>query len=78
MFKTAIPRQFNDEKTFIIVTTTEAAFEVTYQMSSTAMFSLALFINFSLKPLWIFKNVMQVVSYCRILRQIPANLKSAV
>lgn len=27
-----------------------------------------------MKPLWIFKNVMQVIVHCRILRQLPANL----
>ena len=45
-------------------------------MGSTATLIFSLLVNFSLKQLWIFKNVMQVIVLLRILKQLPANLSS--
>ena len=45
-------------------------------MGSTAALIFSLFVNFSLKQLWIFKNILQVIVLLRVLKQIPANLKS--
>ena len=45
-------------------------------MGSTAALIFSLFVNFSLKQLWIFKNILQVIVLLRILKQLPANLKS--
>ena len=47
-----------------------------YQMGRTATLIFSLLVNFSLKQLWIFKNVMQVIVLLRILKQLPANLSS--
>ena len=75
-YEIIIPKQFTDETTYEITTNTEAAFDVVYQMGSTATLIFGLLVNFSLKQLWIFKNVMQVVVLLRILKQLPANLSS--
>ena len=45
-------------------------------MGSTATLIFSFLVNFSLKQLWIFKNVMQVIVLLRILKQLPANLSS--
>ena len=78
IYETPIPRLFSDQETFEIVTSTEETFEVVYQLSSTATFIFALLVNFSMKPLWIFKNIMQVIVHCRIFKQLPANLASGL
>ena len=74
VYEMTIPRLFNNQQTFEIVTSADEALGSVYQLSSTTTLLIALFINFSMKPLWIFKNVMQVIVHCRILRQLPANL----
>ena len=47
-----------------------------YQVGSTTTIITGLFVNFSLKQLWIQKNVMQVIVQLKVFKQLPANLAS--
>ena len=67
-YEVTIPKQFTDESTYELTTNTEAAFDAVYQMGSTATLIFSFLVNFSLKQLWIFKNVMQVIVLLRILK----------
>ena len=65
VFETKVPRQYKNLAVFDIATATEDALESAYQISSLGTIIIALCIGVTLKPLWIFKNVMQIVAYFR-------------
>ena len=67
-FEIEIPRLFINEYEYEVATTTEAAFDVVYQVGSTTTIITGLFVNFSLKQLWIQKNVMQVIVQLKVFK----------
>ena len=71
-----IPRQFKNQDEFNLMEQSNGALEVTYQSCGSLTLFATFLLGVSLKPLWNFKNAMQIIAYLRHLAYMPANVDS--
>ena len=70
-----LPRQFPDDyDSLALVSNYSNALEVSYTSTSTASILFTFLLGVTLKPLWHFKNAMQISSYLRHVAYMPANV----